>query len=73
MVRASTSGCPSFVGVTRDALGLEDELLLVPVIVVDVGTVEALDYLRGADASFDGLVSTRSGPSHALKVPLVIP
>ncbi len=35
--------------------GLEDELLLVPVVVVNVGTVEALDHFGGAGADFDGL------------------
>jgi len=35
--------------------GLEDELLLVPVVVVNVGTVEALDHFGGAGAGFDGL------------------
>ena len=35
--------------------GLEDKLLLVPVAVVDVGTVEALDHFGGAGAGFDGL------------------
>ena len=55
MVRASTRGCSSFVGVARDASGLEDELLLVPVVVMDVGTVEALNHLRGAGAGLDGL------------------
>lgn len=35
--------------------GLEDELLLVPVVVVYVGTVEALDHFGGAGAGFDGL------------------
>ena len=34
--------------------GLEDELLLVPV-VVNVGTVEALYHFGGAGAGFDGL------------------
>ena len=34
--------------------GLEDELLLVPVVVY-VGTVEALDHFGGAGAGFDGL------------------
>ena len=53
--RATTKGLLAFVGVTRDAPGLEDELLLVPVIVVDVGTVEMLDHFGGAGAGFDGL------------------
>ena len=55
MLRASTSGCSSFVGVTRNAPGFENELLLVPVIVVNVRAVEALDHLRGAGTGFDGL------------------
>lgn len=53
--QAATKGLLAFVGVTRDALGLEDELFLVPVIVVDVGAVETLDHFGGAGASFDGL------------------
>ena len=53
--QAATKGLLAFVGVTRDALGLEDELFFVPVVVVDVGAVEALDHLGGAGASFDGL------------------
>ena len=53
--RAATKGLLAFVGVTRDALGLEDELFFVPVIIVDVGAVEALDHLGGATAGFDGL------------------
>ena len=52
--QAATKGLLAFVGVTRDALGLEDELFLVPV-VVDVGAVETLDHLGGATAGFDGL------------------
>ena len=55
MFRASTRDRSSFVGVARDAPGFEDELLLVPVIIVDVGAVEALDHLGGAGAGFDGL------------------
>lgn len=35
--------------------GLEDELFLVPVVVVDVGAVETLDHLGGAGAGFNGL------------------
>lgn len=54
MVRASTRGSP-FVGVARDASGLEDELLLVPVVVVDVGAVESLDHFGGTGAGLDGL------------------
>ena len=53
--RAATKGLLAFVGVTRDALGLEDELFFVPVVVVDVGAVETLDHLGGAGAGFDGL------------------
>ena len=56
MFRTSTRDRSSFVGVARDASGLEDELLLVPVIVVDVRAVEALDHFGGAGAGFDGLV-----------------
>lgn len=55
MFRTSTRDRSSFVGVARDASGLEDELLLVPVIVVDVRAVEALDHFGGAGAGFDGL------------------
>ena len=54
MVRVSTRGS-SFIGVARDASGLENELLLVPVVVMDVGTVEALDHFGGAGAGLDGL------------------
>lgn len=53
--QAATKGLLSFVGVTPDTLGLEDELLLVPVIIMDVGAVEILDHLGGATAGFDGL------------------
>lgn len=53
--RAATKRLLAFVGVTRDALGLEDELFLVPVAVVDIGAVETLDHLGGATAGFDGL------------------
>lgn len=53
--QAATKGLLAFVGVTRGALGFEDELFLVPVIVVDVGAVETLDHLGGAIAGFDGL------------------
>ena len=41
--------------ITHDALGLEDELFFVPVVVVDVGAVETLDHLGGAGAGFDDL------------------
>ena len=34
---------------------LEDKLLLVPVVVVDVGSIEAFDHLGGTGAGFDGL------------------
>lgn len=54
MVRASTRGS-SFVGVTRDASGLGDELFFIPVVIVDVGAVEALDHFGGAGAGLDGL------------------
>ena len=53
--QAATKGLLAFVGVTPDTLGLEDELLLVPVIIMDVGAVEILDHLGGATAGFDGL------------------
>jgi len=53
--QAATKGLLAFVGVTRNALGLVDEMLLIPVIVVDVGAVETLDHFGGAGASFDGL------------------
>ena len=53
--RAATKRLLAFVGVTHDALGLEDELFLVPVVVVDAGAIEALDHLGGAGAGFDGL------------------
>ena len=53
--RAPPKGLLAFVGATPDAPGLEDELLLVPVTVVDVGTVETLDHFGGAGAGFDGL------------------
>ncbi len=55
MFRTSTRDRSSFVGVARDASGLEDELLLVPVIVTDVGAVETLDHFGGAGAGFDGV------------------
>lgn len=53
--RAPPKGLLPFVRVTHDAPGLEDELPLVPVIVVDVGAVEAFDHLGGAGADCDGL------------------
>lgn len=53
--RAATKGLLAFVEVTRDALGLVDELFFIPVVVVDVGAVETLDHLGGAGAGFDGL------------------
>ena len=53
--RAATKGLLAFVGVTRDALGLEDELFFVPVVVVDVGAVETLDHLGRAGTGFNGL------------------
>lgn len=52
--RATTKGPLAFVGSVRNAPGLGEELLLVPV-VVDVGAVEALDHLGGAGAGFDDL------------------
>ena len=66
MLRASTRGS-SFVGVARDASGLEDELLLVPV-VVDVGAVEALDHFGGAGAGFDGLEDAEGDQGAAIFV-----
>ena len=53
--RAATKGLLAFVNVTRDALGLVDELFFIPVVVVDVGAVETLNRLGGAGAGFDGL------------------
>lgn len=35
--------------------GFEDEWLLIPVVVVDVGAVEAFDHFGGAGTGFDGL------------------
>lgn len=52
---AATKGLLAFVGVTRDAPGLEDELLLIPAVIVDVGDLEALDHFGGAGAGLDGL------------------
>ena len=63
--RASTRDYSSFVGVTRDALGLEDELLLFPVIVVDAGAVEALDHFGGAGTGLDGLEDAEGGQGAA--------
>lgn len=48
--RATTKGLLAFVEVTRDPSGLKNELLFVPVVVVDVGTIEALDHFGGAGA-----------------------
>ena len=48
--------------------GLEDELLLVPVVVVDVGAVEALDHLGGAGTGFDGLEDAESDKRAAQSV-----
>ena len=64
-VRAPPKGLLPFVRVTRDARGLEDELFLVPVVVVDVGAVETLDHLGGAGAGFDGLEDAKGdeGPA----------
>ena len=67
MLRVSTRGS-SFVGVTRDASGLEDELLLVPVVVMDVGTVEALDHFGGAGAGLDGLENAEGDERTAIFV-----
>ena len=67
MLRVSTRGS-SFVRVTRDASGLEDELLLVPVVVMDVGTVETLDHFGGAGAGFDGLEDAEGDESAAQSV-----
>lgn len=53
--QAPPEGLLPFVRVTHNAPGLEDKLPLVPVVVVDVGAVEALDHLGGAGAGFDGL------------------
>ena len=53
--RALPEGLLPFVRVTHDAPGLEDELPLVPVVVVDVCAVEAFDHFGGAGARFDGL------------------
>ena len=53
--QAATKGLLAFARVTRDALGLEDELFFVPVVVVDEGTVETLDHLGGAGTGFDSL------------------
>lgn len=64
--RAATKGLLAFVGVTHDALGLEDELFLVPVVVVDVGAIEALDHLGGAGAGFDGLEDTEGDQGAAV-------
>lgn len=55
MFRALKGRYSSFAGVTRDKPGIYDELLFVPVIVVDVGAVQALDHLGSATAGFDGL------------------
>ena len=53
--RAPPEGLLPFVRVTRDARGLGDELFFVPVVVVDVGAVEAFDHVGGAGAGFDSL------------------
>ena len=52
--RAATKGLLAFVGSVRNAPGLGEELLLVPV-VVDVGAIETLDHFGGATAGFGGL------------------
>ena len=41
--------------ITRDALGLEDELFFTPVVVMDIGAIETLNHLGGAGAGFDSL------------------
>ena len=64
--RAATKRLLAFVGVTHDALGLEDELFLVPVVVVDAGAIEALDHLGGAGAGFDGLEDTEGDQGAAV-------
>lgn len=46
--------------------GLEDELFLVPVVVVDVGSVEVLDHLVGAGAGFDGLEDSEGDEGTAI-------
>ena len=48
-------GSPLFVSVAFVVPGAPREAFLVPVVVVDVGTVEALDHFGGAGAGFDGL------------------
>lgn len=53
--QAPRQGLISFVGAVRDAPRLEDELFFAPVVVVDVGAVEAVDHLGGACADLDGL------------------
>ena len=78
MVRTSTRGS-SFVGVTRDAPGFEDELLLVPVIIVDVRAIEALDHLGGAGAGHLAdhphrlQQSASSRHNHGVSSPLWVP
>ena len=62
---APTKGLLPFVGVTHDAPGLEEELFLVPVVVVDVGAVEALDHLGYAGVGFDGLEDTEGDENAA--------
>ena len=53
--RAATKGLLAFVGVIRDALGHEDELFLVPVVVVNVGAIEAVDHRGGTIKPLYGL------------------
>ena len=66
--QAATKGLLPFVRVTHDAPGLEDELLLVPVAVMDVGAVETLDHLGGAGAGFDGLEDAEGDEGAAIFV-----
>lgn len=68
--RAATKGLLAFVGVTRDALGLEDELFLVPVAVVDIGAVETLDHLGGATAGFYSPADAEGNKAAATKLHL---
>ena len=53
--RAATKRLLAFVGVIRDALGHEDELFLVPVVVVNVGAIEAVDHRGGTIKPLYGL------------------
>lgn len=53
--RAATKGLLAFVGFIRDALEHEDELFLVPVVVVNVGAIEAVDHRGGTIKPLYGL------------------